>query len=101
MWVGLRIREDCLPECWHQPTSTTAHNSHQICVRVVPPEDVQVMPETFRDFEPQWSVSESEVYQVGCVYYVITYKTGSEEVDPVLIMHSPLNKQQRKEGNLT
>jgi hypothetical protein len=30
---------------------TTAHNSHQICVRVVPPEDGQVMPETYRDFE--------------------------------------------------
>jgi hypothetical protein len=32
--------------------STTAQNRHQICVRVVPPEDGQVMPETCRDFEP-------------------------------------------------
>jgi hypothetical protein len=32
--------------------TTTAHNSHQICVRVVPPEDGQVLPETSRDFEP-------------------------------------------------
>jgi hypothetical protein len=29
-----------------------AHNSHQTCVRVVSPEDGQVMPETCRDFEP-------------------------------------------------
>jgi hypothetical protein len=36
-----------------QPTSTTAHNSHQFCVRVVPPEDGQVMPETYRDIEHQ------------------------------------------------
>jgi hypothetical protein len=27
----------------------TAHNCHQFCVRVVPPEDVQAMPETCRD----------------------------------------------------
>jgi hypothetical protein len=33
-------------------------------------DDGQVMPETCRDFEPQESDSESEVYQVGCVYYV-------------------------------
>jgi hypothetical protein len=32
--------------------STTAHNNHQVCIRVVPPEDGQVMPETCRDFEP-------------------------------------------------
>jgi hypothetical protein len=50
-----------------QPTSTTAHNSHQICVRVVSPEDGQVMPETCRDFEPQQSVSESEV----CIKLVV------------------------------
>jgi hypothetical protein len=41
-----------LPTSRDQPTPTTAHNSHQICVRVVPPEDGQVMPETCRDFEP-------------------------------------------------
>jgi hypothetical protein len=35
-----------------QPTATTAHNNHQTGVRVVPPEDGQVMPETCRDFEP-------------------------------------------------
>jgi hypothetical protein len=29
------------------------HTSHQICVRVVPPEDGQVMPETCRDTEHQ------------------------------------------------
>jgi hypothetical protein len=34
------------------PTSTTAHNSHKICVRVVPPEDWQVMPESYRYFKP-------------------------------------------------
>jgi hypothetical protein len=38
---------------WEQSTSTTARNSHQSCVCVVPPEDGQVMPETCRDFEPQ------------------------------------------------
>jgi hypothetical protein len=31
---------------------TTAHTRHQICIRVVPAEDGQVMPETCRDFEP-------------------------------------------------
>jgi hypothetical protein len=36
----------------NQPTSTTAHNSHQFCVRVVSPEDGQVMPETCRELEP-------------------------------------------------
>jgi hypothetical protein len=41
-----------LPTSRDQPTSSTAHNSHYICVRVVPPEDEQVMPETHRDFEP-------------------------------------------------
>jgi hypothetical protein len=34
-----------------QPTSTTAHNSHQTCVRVVSPEDGQVMHKTCRNFE--------------------------------------------------
>jgi hypothetical protein len=37
MWVGLRI----------------AHNSNQFCVRLVPPEDGQVMPETCREIEHQ------------------------------------------------
>jgi hypothetical protein len=46
MWVGLRIWED-------QPTSTNAHNSHQSCIRVVSPDDGQVMPETCREFEPE------------------------------------------------
>jgi hypothetical protein len=36
-----------------QLTSTTAHNRHQVCVRVVPPEDEQVMPEICRDTEHQ------------------------------------------------
>jgi hypothetical protein len=36
----------------NQPTSTTAHNSHQIYVRVVFLEDGQIIPETCRDFEP-------------------------------------------------
>jgi hypothetical protein len=40
------------PTSRDQPTSTTAHTSHQIGVRVLPPEDGQVMPETCRDFEP-------------------------------------------------
>jgi hypothetical protein len=31
----------------------TAHNSHQFCIRVVPPENEQVMPETCRDTEHQ------------------------------------------------
>jgi hypothetical protein len=54
-----------------QPTTTTVHNSHQICVRVVPPEDRRVTPETCRDWnliKCKWKWS---VYQVGCVYYVI------------------------------
>jgi hypothetical protein len=42
-----------LPTSWDQPTTTTAHNSHQPSVCVVPPEDGQVMPETCRDCEPQ------------------------------------------------
>jgi hypothetical protein len=42
-----------LPISWDQPTSTTAHNIHQFCDRVVPPEDGQVMPETCRDIEYQ------------------------------------------------
>jgi hypothetical protein len=52
MWVGLKMWEDSLPRSLVQPTSTTAHNNHQTCVRVVSPEDGQVMPETCRDFEP-------------------------------------------------
>jgi hypothetical protein len=40
-----------LPTSRDQSASTNAHNSHQICVRVVPPEDGQVIPETCRDFE--------------------------------------------------
>jgi hypothetical protein len=36
-----------------QPTSTTAHNSHQSCIRVVSPDDGQLMPKTCRDFERQ------------------------------------------------
>jgi hypothetical protein len=40
-----------LPTSGDQPPSTTAHNSHQICVRVMPPENGQVMHETCRDFE--------------------------------------------------
>jgi hypothetical protein len=48
-----------LPTSRDQPTSTTAHNIHQTCIRVVSPEDGQVMPDTFRDFEPKQSVSES------------------------------------------
>jgi hypothetical protein len=30
-----------------------AHNSHQLFIHVVPPEDGQVMPETCQDIEPQ------------------------------------------------
>jgi hypothetical protein len=53
MCVGLGMWEDCSLFTYRdQPTSTTAHNSHQTCIRVVPPEDGQVMPETCRDFEP-------------------------------------------------
>jgi hypothetical protein len=32
-----------LPISWDQPTYTTAHNSHKFCVRVVPPENGQVI----------------------------------------------------------
>jgi hypothetical protein len=68
MWVGLRIWKDSsLPISWDQTTSTTELNSHHCCVRVVPPEDGQVMPETYRDTEHQWSVSESEV----CIKLVV------------------------------
>jgi hypothetical protein len=55
MWVGIRLWED-------QPTSTTAHNSYQSCIRVVFPDDGQVMPETCRVFEHQYSDSENEVF---------------------------------------
>jgi hypothetical protein len=34
-----------------QSTSITARYTHQNCVRVVPPEDGQVMPETCRGVE--------------------------------------------------
>jgi hypothetical protein len=43
------------------------HTSHQSCICVVPPEDGQVMFKTCRDFEPQYSVSESEV----CIKLVV------------------------------
>jgi hypothetical protein len=35
-----------LPTTRDQPTSTTAHSSHQTCICVVSPKDGQVMPET-------------------------------------------------------
>jgi hypothetical protein len=41
--------------------------SHQFCVRVVPAEDGQVMPETCRDIEFQYSASKSEV----CIKLVV------------------------------
>jgi hypothetical protein len=41
-----------LPTPQDQHTSTTAYNNHQICVRVVLPEDGQVMSETCRYLEP-------------------------------------------------
>jgi hypothetical protein len=44
---------------------------HVRCVFVVSPDDGQVMPETCRDFELQYSDSESKVYQMDCFYYVI------------------------------
>jgi hypothetical protein len=72
MRVGLRISEDCLPIYWDQPTSTTAHNSHQFCVRLVPPVDGQVMPETCRDIEHQWSVVKVKSESGWLCYYVIT-----------------------------
>jgi hypothetical protein len=50
-----------------QPTSTAAHNSHQFCVRVMRPEDGQVMPETCRYNERQIQCSESEV----CIRLVV------------------------------
>jgi hypothetical protein len=34
-----------------QSTSMTARHTHQNCVRVAPPEDEQVMPNTCRGFE--------------------------------------------------
>jgi hypothetical protein len=54
-----------------QSTSTTAQNSHQICVRVLSLENGQVMPEKSRLWaliKCKWKWS---VYQVGCVYCVI------------------------------
>jgi hypothetical protein len=42
-----------VPISWDQPTTTTAHNNHQLCVRVVPPEDGQVKLETRRYIEHQ------------------------------------------------
>jgi hypothetical protein len=50
----------------------------------------QVVPETCRDFEPQLSDSESEVYQVGCVYYVIVFCSAFTQVDAKL--YSPTKK---------
>jgi hypothetical protein len=41
----------CLTMPCEQSTSITAHYTHQNCVRVVPPEDGQMMPETCRGFE--------------------------------------------------
>jgi hypothetical protein len=38
----------------------TAHSNHQFYVRVVPPENGQVMPATCRDIEHQIKCSESE-----------------------------------------
>jgi hypothetical protein len=38
-----------IPKSRHQPTSTTAQNSHQSCSRVVSPDYWQVMTETCRD----------------------------------------------------
>jgi hypothetical protein len=46
---------------WSKPTSTTAHTSHQSCIRVVSPDDRKVMPETCRDFGPQQNDNESEL----------------------------------------
>jgi hypothetical protein len=40
-----------LPTSWDQPISTIAHNIYQFFVRVVSPEDGQVMPKTCRDIE--------------------------------------------------
>jgi hypothetical protein len=68
MWVGL-ISTD-------QTTPTTAHNIHQFCVRVVLPEDEQVMPETCRDIDHQRRVCESDV----CIKLVVLlrkYDNGS------------------------
>jgi hypothetical protein len=48
--VGRQLNS--LPTARDQPTSTRAHNNHHTCVRVVSPEDGQVMRETCRDFEP-------------------------------------------------
>jgi hypothetical protein len=44
----LPIRSRTIPR--EQYTSITARYTHQNCVRVVPPEDGQVMPETYRGF---------------------------------------------------
>jgi hypothetical protein len=49
--VGWSQAVGSLPTSQDQPTSTAAHNSHQTGVRVVSPEDGQVIPETCRDFE--------------------------------------------------
>jgi hypothetical protein len=46
--------------------SVSVHNSHQFCARVAPPEDGQVMPETWRDIEHQKSVVKRSVHPVGC-----------------------------------
>jgi hypothetical protein len=45
-----------------QYASITARYTHQNSVRVVPPEDGQVIPETCRGFQYESSESECEVY---------------------------------------
>jgi hypothetical protein len=52
--------------------SISAHNNHQFCVRVVPPEGGQVMPETCRDIEHQSSVVKVKCASSWLCYYVIT-----------------------------
>jgi hypothetical protein len=46
-----------------EPTSITAHNTHQNCVCVLPPDDGQVMPETCRGFKTRIKVK----VKVKCV----------------------------------
>jgi hypothetical protein len=50
--ICLGMLEECSLTTFRDiPTSTTAHNSHQIWVQIMPPEDGQVMSETCQDFE--------------------------------------------------
>jgi hypothetical protein len=59
-----------------QPTPTTAHNTYQNCVSVVPAEGGQVMPATCRSYKTRIKVKvkvKVKYYQVGCVYYVFVY----------------------------